>query len=45
VVSKRFTDCPSGKHHFLPVAIVFDLSERLCQDRNRDRPAATSARM
>jgi protein phosphatase len=26
------------QHHFLPVAIVFDLSERLCQDRNRDRP-------
>ena len=25
-------------HHFLPVAIVFDLPERLCQDRNRDRP-------
>jgi predicted kinase len=26
------------QHHFLPVAIVFDLPERLCQDRNRDRP-------
>jgi protein phosphatase len=26
------------KHHFLPVAIVFNLSERLCHDRNRDRP-------
>jgi protein phosphatase len=26
------------EHHFLPVAIVFDLPERLCQDRNRDRP-------
>jgi protein phosphatase len=26
------------KHHFLPVAIVFNLSERLCQDRNQDRP-------
>ncbi len=26
------------QYHFLPVAIVFDLSERLCQDRNRDRP-------
>ena len=26
------------KHHFLPVAIVFNLPERLCQDRNRDRP-------
>ncbi len=25
-------------HHFLPVAIVFDLPERLCQDRNRSRP-------
>ena len=25
------------QHHFLPVAIVFDLPERLCQDRNRDR--------
>jgi protein phosphatase len=26
------------EHHFLPVAIVFDLPERLCQDRNRARP-------
>src|SRR5215208_774746 len=26
------------EHHFLPVAIVFVLPERLCQDRNRDRP-------
>ena len=26
------------QHHFLPVAIVFDVPERLCQDRNRDRP-------
>jgi protein phosphatase len=26
------------QHHFLPVAIVFDLPERLCQDRNRERP-------
>jgi protein phosphatase len=26
------------EHHFLPVAIVFDLPERLCQDRNRNRP-------
>src|SRR5205823_2387807 len=26
------------EHHFLPVAIVFDLPERLCQDRNRERP-------
>ncbi|HEY6396115.1 MAG TPA: AAA family ATPase, partial [Solirubrobacteraceae bacterium] len=26
------------EHHFLPAAIVFDLPERLCQDRNRDRP-------
>jgi protein phosphatase len=26
------------EHHFLPVAIVFDLSERVCQDRNRTRP-------
>ncbi|MFL5803130.1 MAG: polynucleotide kinase-phosphatase, partial [Roseiflexaceae bacterium] len=25
-------------HHVLPVAIVFDLPERLCQERNRDRP-------
>jgi protein phosphatase len=24
--------------HFLPVAVVFDLPERLCQDRNRARP-------
>ena len=24
--------------HVLPVAVVFDLSERLCQDRNADRP-------
>jgi polynucleotide kinase-phosphatase len=26
------------RHHFLPVAIVFDLPEGLCQERNRDRP-------
>jgi protein phosphatase len=26
------------EYHVLPVAIVFDLPERLCQDRNRDRP-------
>jgi protein phosphatase len=26
------------QYHVLPVAIVFDLPERLCQDRNRDRP-------
>jgi protein phosphatase len=26
------------EYHVLPVAIVFDLSERLCQDRNRSRP-------
>jgi len=26
------------RHHVLPVAIVFDLHERLCQDRNRGRP-------
>jgi protein phosphatase len=25
------------RHHFLPVAIVFNLPERLCQDRNRGR--------
>jgi protein phosphatase len=25
-------------YHVLPVAIVFDLAERLCQDRNTDRP-------
>jgi protein phosphatase len=25
-------------NHFLPVAIVFDLPERLCQERNRSRP-------
>jgi polynucleotide kinase-phosphatase len=25
------------EHHFLPVAIVFDLPERLCQERNRGR--------
>ncbi len=25
------------KYHFLPVAIVFNLPERLCQDRNRGR--------
>lgn len=24
--------------HVIPVAVVFNLSERLCQDRNRDRP-------
>jgi protein phosphatase len=26
------------RYHFLPVAIVFNLPERLCHDRNRDRP-------
>ncbi|HEX3510603.1 MAG TPA: AAA family ATPase [Solirubrobacteraceae bacterium] len=26
------------EHHFLPVAIVFDLPEQLCRDRNRARP-------
>jgi protein phosphatase len=26
------------EHHFLPVAIVFDLPERVSQDRNRNRP-------
>jgi protein phosphatase len=26
------------QHHFLPVAIVFNLDERLCQERNRERP-------
>jgi protein phosphatase len=26
------------EYHVIPVAIVFNLSERLCQDRNRDRP-------
>jgi protein phosphatase len=26
------------EYHVIPVAIVFSLSERLCQDRNRDRP-------
>jgi protein phosphatase len=26
------------KYHFLPVAIVFNLPERLCHDRNRERP-------
>ena len=26
------------EYHVLPVAIVFDLSERLCQDRNATRP-------
>jgi protein phosphatase len=26
------------KHHFLPVAIVFNLPERVCQERNRGRP-------
>jgi len=25
------------EHHFIPVAIVFDLPERLCEDRNRGR--------
>src|SRR6266516_698155 len=27
--------------HVLPVAIVFDLPERLCEQRNRDRPERT----
>src|SRR5436309_12073026 len=26
------------QHHVLPVAIVFDLPEKLCQERNRGRP-------
>ena len=26
------------EHHFLPVAIVFNVSERLCRDRNPERP-------
>ena len=26
------------EYHCLPVAIVFDLPERVCQERNRDRP-------
>jgi protein phosphatase len=26
------------EYHFLPVAIVFNLPERLCQDRNKERP-------
>src|SRR5947209_9161616 len=26
------------EYHFLPVAIVFDLPEGLCQERNRERP-------
>ena len=26
------------EYHVIPVALVFNLSERLCQDRNRDRP-------
>jgi protein phosphatase len=26
------------RHHFLPVAIVFDLPERLCHERNQQRP-------
>lgn len=26
------------EHHFLPVAIVFNLPERLCHDRNQGRP-------
>src|SRR6201987_5540839 len=26
------------EYHCLPVAIVFDLSEKLCQERNRTRP-------
>src|SRR5690242_6340616 len=26
------------QYHVLPVALVLDVPERLCQDRNRDRP-------
>src|SRR5436190_11842429 len=29
------------QYHCLPVAIVFDLPEKLCQERNRDRPDRT----
>lgn len=31
-------------HDCLPVAVVLDLPERLCQERNRARPTASSAR-
>ncbi len=33
------------KYHCLPVAIVFDLPEEVCQERNREpQPTAISAR-
>ncbi len=32
------------QYHCLPVAIVLDLPETICQERNRSEPIATSAR-
>lgn len=32
------------EHHVIPVAIVFDVPERLCHHRNRDRPNRTFGR-
>ena len=32
------------EHDVLPVAIVLDLPEKLCAERNATRPTATSAR-
>jgi protein phosphatase len=29
------------QYHFIPVAIVFDMPEKLCHERNRDRPDRT----
>jgi protein phosphatase len=31
----------AGEYHCLPVAIVFDLPEKICQERNRERPDRT----
>ena len=33
-----------GEYHVLPVAIVFNLPDRICHERNAARPTATSAR-
>jgi protein phosphatase len=36
--SRRPLIALARRYHFLPVAIVFDLPEALCEERNRDRP-------
>jgi protein phosphatase len=38
VESRKSLIAIAREYHCLPVAIVFDLSEKLCQERNRQRP-------